>query len=143
MCEVVCRAIRQHSCQASAASEQRERWYRERSSIKARRFGLVSTEFRDVFFESNLSEQRGDFRAKTSCSSILFVYSISENVPDFFLHAPSMPRCSPLQPYLNVFLDISYDKLGHVSSVFPYDIMISSLSVPEQHSESDGSTHQI
>jgi hypothetical protein len=28
-----------------------------------------------------------------------------------------MPRCTPLQPYLNVFLDISYDKLGHVSSV--------------------------
>jgi hypothetical protein len=37
-----------------------------------------------------------------------------------------MPRCTPLQPYLDVFLDISYDKLGHVSS-FPFDIMISSL----------------
>src|SRR5437660_6654255 len=78
-----------------ASWAQRERWYRERSSIKARRFGLVSTEFRDVFFESNLGEQRGDLRAKTSCSSILFIYSISENVPDFFLHAPSMPRCAP------------------------------------------------
>jgi len=111
-------------------------WYRERSSIKARRFGLVSTEFRDVFFESNLGEQRGDLRAKTSCSSILFIYSISENVPDFFLHAPSMPRCAPLQPYLNVFLDVSYDKLGHISSS-PCDIMISSLAGTEQHSESD------
>ena len=52
-------------------------------------------EFRDVFFESNLGEQRGDLRAKTSCSSNLFIYTISENVQDFFLHAPSMPRCEP------------------------------------------------
>jgi hypothetical protein len=44
-----------------------------------------------------------------------------------------MPRCAPLQPYLNVFLDISYDKLGHISS-FPCDIMISSLVGTEQHS---------
>jgi len=47
-----------------------------------------------------------------------------------------MPRCAPLQPHLNVFLDISYDKLGHISS-FPCDIMISSFVGTEQHSESD------
>jgi hypothetical protein len=75
----------------------------------------MSTKFRDFFGEADPGEQGCDFRPETSNGSLLFVNCVPKNLSDLFLHASAMPCGPPLETHLDLFFDISDDKLGHAS----------------------------
>jgi hypothetical protein len=58
----------------------------------------------------------------------LRINGISQNLSHLFLHASTMSRSAPLEPYLDFFFDISNNQLGHAFPLPFHDIMISSLA---------------
>jgi len=76
----------------------------------------MPAQFGDIGIQADFRKQGRNFSSQTAFGLVL-PSSITQNVPDLFLHAAPMAAGTPLQPRFNIRLDVSNHELGHVISL--------------------------